>query len=70
MFGDASISIPCGNCGHKTTKEISWLKTHRSFICRCGTQILLDRKDFLSGIKSADKALADFKRRIRKIGKR
>lgn len=70
MFDDAAISIPCPGCGEKTEKTIGWLKTHNHFACpACQKIITLEKEKLLSGLKSAEKSIADFQRSIAKLGK-
>jgi hypothetical protein len=69
FLDDRQISIPCGNCGHKTKKSIAWIKRNHEFTCKCGTQITLKAGQFTSEIAKAEKALADFQRTLRGFGK-
>lgn len=68
MFDNAAMPVTCAKCGHKTEKKLSWLKTHRQMICRCGATIMIDSKGFASSMKQADKSLANFRRSLRKMG--
>lgn len=69
MFDSATISVPCPGCGEKTDKTISWLKANRHFRCNgCGRDVALDTEELRSGLKAAEKSLADLKRSIEKLG--
>ncbi|WP_411906297.1 hypothetical protein [Rhizobium mayense] len=71
MFDNKSISIPCPGCGQKTSKTIAWIKANDNFICDgCGRPITIKAEELLSGLEEAKKAIADFKRNLRGIGKR
>jgi hypothetical protein len=70
MFDDATISIPCPSCGEQTEQTIGWLKTHDHLACpACQKIITLEKEELLSGLKRAEKSLAEFQRRISKLGK-
>ena len=69
-FLDSSeIEIPCENCGRKTKKSIGWIKMHRNFTCRCGTEITLNASQFKTEIAKAEKALAGLQSSLKKFGK-
>ncbi len=71
MFKDAEISIPCPGCGHKTAKSIAWLEKNKQFTCDgCGKEVTVEAEQLLLGIKKADKTLADFRKKIGRLGKR
>jgi len=62
-----TIAIPCPQCGKKADKTITWLKANDKFTCGgCGGNVTVDRNQFLSEIKKAEKMLADFKRSLGK----
>lgn len=70
MFDNATISIPCPSCGKESQKTIGWLKAHDHFTCTaCDQTITLEKEQLLSGLKSAEKSLADFRRSLGKLGK-
>lgn len=70
MFDSQTLRIPCTTCGQETEKTVGWIKTHDHFTCACGQPIRLDRNQFLGEIRKAEKAVADFRRTIGKLGKR
>ena len=70
IFDNQSIPIECSNCGHKTPKTVTWLKSHKQLTCRCGTVIEIDTGNLFSELRKADKALDDFKRSIGRLNKR
>jgi hypothetical protein len=68
MFEKAEIPIPC-DCGRKTKKTVAWLKTHKDFTCGCGRRIEVDASQFNREMKKVDKAIDDFKRSLRRLGR-
>ncbi len=71
MFEDAEIGIPCPKCGHETKQTVGWLKANTEFTCpSCGSVIEVEAEELLTGLKKADKALADFRKTLRGFGKK
>ncbi|EPE98630.1 hypothetical protein RGCCGE502_09395 [Rhizobium grahamii CCGE 502] len=71
MFEDAEISIPCPGCGHKTKKSIAWIQNNTYFSCEgCGRTVAFQADELLAGIENVDKTLADFRKKLGRIGKR
>jgi len=71
MFKDAEINIPCPGCGQKTKKSVTWLKANNYFSCEgCGRTVTVDAKELLAGIEKADQTIANFRKKISRIGKR
>lgn len=69
LFDNASIDIPCSECGHKTPKTIGWIKRHNNFACTCGTNITLDGDDFRRELAKVEKSLAKAMTAFKGIGK-
>jgi hypothetical protein len=69
LFDNAEIEIPCENCSHKTKKTIGWVKTHNKLICRCGTEITLDTKQFKAEIAKVESSIDDFEKTLKKFNK-
>lgn len=70
MFDNATISVPCPGCGHKSEKSLGWLNANDHFLCQgCGRNIQLNTEELRAALKSADKSLADFTRSLIKLGK-
>ena len=67
---NATIDIPCENCGRKTAKSLRWLETNNEFTCACGTVINVDGKQFVrdlektlnDGVKSLQKTIDTWNR--------
>jgi hypothetical protein len=57
MFEKEIIEITCENCGAKTSKTISWLKSNKQLTCRCGTIINIDSSDLHKKIAVVEKRL-------------
>ena len=55
MFDSQCIDITCDNCGHKTPKQIGWIKRHKQFSCRCGTTISLDSIELTAELELIEK---------------
>jgi transcription elongation factor Elf1 len=65
MLDDANIDFDCPQCGHKITKTIGWLTSHKNTTCPgCSVTIDLDTDDLSRGIKEIDKALDSFPKEI------
>jgi uncharacterized Zn finger protein len=70
FFDNSDIEIPCLHCGKKTKKRVGSAKNDKTFTCpNCGEVSTVDPTQLRDNVKSADKALADFKRAIGKLGK-
>ena len=69
IFDNTPIQIPCPKCGHKTSMTIGQAKKNPEFVCQCGTTVVLESSGLRSGVSSADKALEDFKRSLKRFGK-
>jgi len=68
MFDDASIDIPCPNCGHKNPKTIRWIKSHNELVCAgCNRTIALEKESLMRGLQQVDKSTKDFKSPFRKV---
>jgi len=68
MFDTASIDIPCPACGKKTPQKLGWLKTHDNFTCAgCGHTVTVDAEQLRTGLKSVEKAVADFRRKLGRL---
>lgn len=66
----AKLSIPCPGCGHKNEKSIAWIKAHDHFVCGgCGKDVEIDKANLVAGLEKSEKALADFKRTLGRLGK-
>ena len=67
VFDKAEVGVACPGCGHESKKQIGWLRTHDEMVCPgCGATVGLDDKDFRAGLDRADKALSDFKRKLKR----
>lgn len=63
------IELPCPHCGHKLSKTIAQLKAqHESVTCGCGMSFHVDKAQFLRDIGKAEKAVADLKRALGRLG--
>ena len=69
MFDDSKINLTCGDCGKKHPKTVAWIKTHREFTCSCGTRTKIEAGQFVAGLKQADKARDEFRRKLRSLSK-
>jgi len=66
---EASINIPCPQCGHTFGRSVGWIKRHTEFACPgCGAAI--DAKQFVSEFKKVDKSIADFQQTLKRAGRR
>lgn len=66
----ATVSVPCGQCGQKLTQTIGWLKAQRQFTCTCGAINNVDLTKFDQGVASAQKSLDALGDTLRNFGKR
>lgn len=69
MFDKAEIEIPCPKCRRKTAKTVAWLNQNSAFTCLCGTRIELDTSEFRREMQKANKAVADFKKSLKRLGR-
>lgn len=70
MFDSASIDIPCPKCGKEAKKTVAWLKGHREITCAgCGVTFEVDSTKFEKDLRAAEKQLAEFKRKLSRLGK-
>jgi hypothetical protein len=67
---DATVDIPCENCGRKTPKSLRWLETHNEFVCGgCGTTIHVEGKQFVRDTeKAVDNAAEQLTDTFKKAG--
>lgn len=74
-----TIDIPCPHCAHKISQTIGQLKTQDTITCsRCGTVSNLDKAHMRGEIAKlqrevdtqVNKAAADLKRTLGRLGKR
>lgn len=64
------LDIPCPHCGHKISKTIGQLRPIRQLTCTgCRKSFSVDAHQLDAGIKKAEQTLADFARRIGRLGK-
>ena len=57
MFDKKTIKIPCSKCGKEISKKISWIKSHNTLTCSCGSVITFEAKEFLSEISRVENAI-------------
>jgi len=70
-FDKQTIDIPCPRCGHKLTEQIGRLQPHMSFVCAgCKEPVEINATELLRKVKQANQQLADFGKRVSRIGKR
>ena len=68
MFKNASIDLSCPQCQTKIKKTIGWIKQSTQFTCtRCGSIVKLQKDQFIRELKKADKAVDDFKRKLKSM---
>ena len=66
MFENANIDLNCPGCGHKMTKTLGWITSHKQMLCSgCGETIHLDTDQLARDFKKLDKILDDFPKEIR-----
>jgi len=63
IFDTQSIDIPC-KCGKKHKRTIGWIKTNSHIKCDCGTDITLDKSEFVRKLNEVDRALDSIPRKI------
>jgi transposase-like protein len=64
-FDDATIDLPCPQCGKKTKKSIGWIKNHANFTCRgCKSVIDLSSKQFQREIAKAERLLDNLGKKL------
>ena len=69
-FDSAEIDLTCPKCAHLFKQRIGRLKSDPDIpFPGCGASINIEAKGLRDGIKTADKALADFKRDMGKLFK-
>ncbi len=65
-----TIDIPCPHCGHKLRQTIGQLKTKSSLACSaCKGTFDVDATDLRLKVAGVEKQLADFARKISRLGK-
>jgi len=65
-----TLEIPCPHCGHKLRETIGKLQTNPKLTCRaCQSVIAINATDLRRKIASVEKQLADFARKIGRLGK-
>jgi len=65
-----NIEIPCPNCGHKLSERIGKIKTNPTVICSaCSVPFAVDATAFTREFQKVEKALADLKRTLGRLGK-
>jgi len=70
FIDDNPVSIPCPKCGHKITRNIAELNTDPKIPCPgCGSILAINAEGLRTATKGVDEAIADFKRKLRNIGK-
>ena len=68
IFDSGEIPIPCPECRKKATKTIAWIKAHSELTCAgCGAVIHLKKDELLSGLKKAEKSIADLDRAFKNL---
>lgn len=66
FLDDFDFDINCPNCNRKLT--IKPKQVGSTITCRyCHSEITLEDKNFKSGIKSANKAMDDFEKQLKKL---
>lgn len=64
------IEIPCPHCGQKLSETIAKLKTNPKLTCkRCHGAVDIDATDLRRKITQVEKTLADFARKLSRLGK-
>ena len=65
-----TILIPCPKCGHKTAHTVAELNTDPKIPCpSCGSILAIKAEGLRAATKGVDQAIADFKRKLKDIGK-
>ena len=65
MFDDADIELSCPGCGHKMTKTLGWITSHKELVCTgCGETITLETDQLARDLKKVDKLLDSFPKQI------
>ena len=60
------IGVPCPDCRRETRKTIGWLKSHDLLACvGCDRPIDLQDAEVREGIRSAEREIADFMKRLK-----
>lgn len=68
--GAQTIDIPCPHCGQKLRQTIGQLKTKSSLTCKaCKGTFDLDATDLRRKVAGVEKQLADFARKLGRLGK-
>ncbi len=68
MFKDAGVDLSCPQCQRKVKKTIGWIKQNTQFVCAgCGSIVKLKKDQFIRELTKADKAVDDFKRKLKDI---
>lgn len=64
------VEIPCPHCGHQLRETIGKLKTDPHLTCgRCQGAVEVDAADLRRKVAQVNKALADFTRKMGRLGK-
>ncbi len=71
LFDEQTLTITCGQCGHKTEQKIKQLETNPEITCpKCGVTTKVSAAKFREGIiRLAEKTLKDFEKKLSKTTK-
>jgi DNA-directed RNA polymerase subunit RPC12/RpoP len=65
---DATLPVPCQNCGHKVEQTLARLKTDPVITCpKCGVATKYDAEGLRKGLESAQKSIDDLRRSLKKL---
>lgn len=65
MFDTAKIDLDCPGCGHKMSKTIGWMTSHKEMTCTgCGETIHLETDQLSRDLKEITKVLDSFPKEI------
>lgn len=58
LFDNFEFPIKCPTCGHEEIKNLSWIKTNKSFSCPvCNCTIEIEADEMIDGYESLEKVI-------------
>lgn len=70
LFGDDTLTVPCGGCGRESEVKIALLETSPTIKCaECGVDTRYDATELKAGLDEVDKGIAELTQAFKSFGR-